>query len=50
MDAKPFELQIQIGVSKATGAPILLGRDFARIRRKTGAELADPTSSPKSLS
>src|ERR1700726_3123803 len=46
----PFESHIQIGVRKATGTPMLLGHDVARMRRKLGAELAAPSSIFKRLS
>src|SRR5208282_3394207 len=46
----PFELHIQIGVGKATGAPMLLGHDVSRLWSKLGAELAAPRSIFKSLS
>lgn len=32
MNAMRFELQIQIGVGKATGTPMLEGHDIARLR------------------
>jgi hypothetical protein len=31
LDAMPLELQIQIGVSKATGTPMLVGHDVSRL-------------------
>ena len=39
-----IELHVQIGVRKATGAPMLVGHDVARMRGKLGAELAAPRS------
>src|SRR5215471_3762921 len=42
MNAVPLELQIQIGVGKATGTPMLEGHDLARLRREFAADLAAP--------
>src|SRR5262249_28624357 len=42
MDAVFLELQIQIGVSEAAGAPMLLDNNFAGLRRERGSELATP--------
>jgi hypothetical protein len=42
MDAVLLELQIEIRVGKAAGAPMLLGDDLARLRRELGTELAAP--------
>jgi hypothetical protein len=44
LDAIPFELQVQIGVSKPTGAPMLMGHDVSRLWGKLGSELAAPSS------
>src|SRR5215470_16611687 len=37
-----FELQIQIGVGKATGTPMLKGHDIAWLRLEFAADLAAP--------
>src|SRR5215469_6641594 len=42
MDAVLLELQIEVGVGEAAGAPVLLSYDFTRLRRELGAELAAP--------
>ena len=42
MDAVFLELQIQIRVRKATGTPVLLGHDVARLRFELTANLATP--------
>jgi hypothetical protein len=42
MDPVLLELQIQIGVSEAAGAPMLRRDDLARLRRKLGPDLATP--------
>ena len=42
MDAVFFELQIQIGVGEAAGAPMLLDDNFAWLRRELGPKLTTP--------
>src|SRR5262245_21918515 len=42
MDAAFFELQIQIGVGKATRTPMLEGHDVAWLRCEFAADLATP--------
>src|SRR5262245_23618058 len=42
LDAVPLELQIQIRVGEATGAPVLRGDNLARLRRELGTDLAAP--------
>src|SRR5262245_40007071 len=42
MNAVLLELQIQIGVGKAAGTPVLEGHDVARLRRELAADLAAP--------
>src|SRR5215510_5199494 len=42
VDAMLFELHIQIRVGKATGTPMLLGHDIARLRLELAANLATP--------
>ena len=42
MDAVFLELQIQIGVGKATGTPMLQGHDVARLRLELATDLATP--------
>src|SRR6516225_1974088 len=42
MNAKLLELQIQIGVGKATGTPVLQGHDVAHLRCELAADLATP--------
>src|SRR5262249_6710210 len=44
MDAVPFELQIQIGVSKSAGTPMFRHDDFAGFRLELGTELATPSA------
>src|SRR5579863_1233011 len=44
LDAMPFELQIEIGVGKAAGAPMLLGHNVSRLWGKLRAILASPSS------
>src|SRR5262249_33381592 len=42
MNAVLLELQIQIGVGKATGTPMLKGHDVAHLRCELAADLATP--------
>ncbi len=42
MDAVLLELQIEIGVGKATGAPMLRGDNLARLGLEPGTDLATP--------
>src|SRR5499427_8939196 len=42
MNAVLLELQIQIGVGKAAGTPVLEGHDVAHLRRELAADLATP--------
>src|SRR6516164_9381498 len=42
MNAELLELQIQIGVGKAAGTPVLEGHDVAHLRRELAADLATP--------
>ena len=42
MDAVLLELQVQIGVGKAAGAPMLAGDNLARRWHEFGADLAAP--------
>src|SRR5262249_39045975 len=49
MDAVFFELQIQIGVGKTAGTPMLEGHDVARLRRELGTDLAAPRAVCESL-
>lgn len=44
MDTVRLELQIQVGVGKAAGAPMLKRYDVARLGRELGADLATPRS------
>jgi hypothetical protein len=50
MNAMRFELQIQIGVGKATGTPMLEGHDIARLTFEFGPRVliggARPSDSP----
>src|SRR5262249_36693836 len=41
-NSMPLEQQIQIGIGKAAGAPVLLGHNVAWLRRKLGANLSSP--------
>src|SRR5215813_11558360 len=41
-NSMPLEQQIQIGIGKAAGAPVLLGHDVAWLRRKLRANLSSP--------
>src|SRR5262249_49276850 len=50
MKAMLFELQIQIGVGKATGTPMLEGHDIACLRFEFAADLATPRALCKGLS
>ena len=50
MDAVSLELHIQIGVGKATGTPMLLGHDIARLRGEFAADLATPRAVLEGLS
>src|SRR5262249_35098860 len=42
MDAVLLKLQIQVGVGKTTGTPMLLGHDITRLRFEFAADLAAP--------
>src|SRR5262245_54930794 len=50
MDAVLLELQIQIGVGEAAGAPMLAGDDLARLEREFGTDLAAPCAVFETLS
>src|SRR5262249_53974309 len=50
MDAVLLQLQIEIGVGKATGTPVLEGNDLARLGREFAAELAAPRAILEGLS
>src|SRR5215813_2460246 len=50
MDAVLLELQIQVGVGKAAGAPMLQCDDLARLRCEFAAELATPRAIFEGLS
>src|SRR5215510_7471058 len=50
MDAVFLELQIQVGIGEATGTPMLLGHDVARLRREFVADLATPRAIFEGLS
>jgi hypothetical protein len=50
MDSMLLELEIQIGVGEAAGAPMLLDDDFAWVWREFGTELATPSAVLKGLS
>src|SRR5215468_10873414 len=43
MDAVLLELQVQVGVGKAAGTPMLLGHDVAGLWRELAADLATPS-------
>jgi hypothetical protein len=50
MDSMLLELEIQIGVGEAAGAPMLLDDDFARAWREFDTEFATPGAELKGLS
>src|SRR5262249_9553608 len=50
MDAVLFELQIQIGVGKATRKPMLSGDNVAWLRLEFGTDLATPRAVFEALS
>ena len=42
VNAMFFELQIQVGVGKSAGTPVLLSHNVAWLRRELSADLATP--------
>ena len=50
MNAVLFKLQIQIGVGKATGTPMLRGDNLAWLRLEPGTDLAAPRAEFEALS
>ena len=49
MDAVLLELQIQVGIGEAAGAPVFRGHDFARTRHELGTNLTAPRAVFKTL-